>query len=113
MLLIMLKYFNKVPKHFNIYKYKLSPVFTRPPFLFFQHNQQYDTLLPIPPPPPYTQKLKVGIAYWEAPVADTDGKVLPTAELSLLVWLKGSRVFPYFLEVSSTFGNDHMTFLQS
>jgi hypothetical protein len=36
-------------------------MFTRPPFLFFQHNQQYDTLLPIPP---CTHKLKAGIAYW-------------------------------------------------
>jgi hypothetical protein len=35
-------------------------VFTRPPFLFFQHNQQYDTLLPIIP---CTHKLKAGIAY--------------------------------------------------
>jgi hypothetical protein len=32
---------------------------TRPPFLFFQHNQQYDTLLPIIP---CTHKLKAGIA---------------------------------------------------
>jgi hypothetical protein len=37
-------------------------VFTRPPFLFFQHNQQYDTLLPIVP---CTHKLKTGIAYSE------------------------------------------------
>jgi hypothetical protein len=35
-------------------------VFTRPPFLFFQHNQQYDTLLPIVP---CTHKLKAGITY--------------------------------------------------
>jgi hypothetical protein len=35
-------------------------VFTRPPFLFFQHNQQYDTLLPIIP---CTHELKAGIAY--------------------------------------------------
>jgi hypothetical protein len=35
-------------------------VFTRPPFLFFQHNQQYDTLLPIVP---CKHKLKAGIAY--------------------------------------------------
>jgi hypothetical protein len=32
----------------------------QPPFLFFQHNQQYDTLLPIPP---CMHKLKAGIAY--------------------------------------------------
>jgi hypothetical protein len=36
-------------------------VITRPPFLFFQHNQQYDTLLPIIP---CTHKLKAGIAYF-------------------------------------------------
>jgi hypothetical protein len=35
-------------------------VFTWPPFLFFQHNQQCDTLLPITP---CTHKLKAGIAY--------------------------------------------------
>jgi hypothetical protein len=35
-------------------------VFTRPSFLFFQLNQQYYTLLPIPP---CTHKLKAGIAY--------------------------------------------------
>jgi hypothetical protein len=35
-------------------------VFTRPPFLFFQHNQQYDTLLPIIP---CKHKLKAGIVY--------------------------------------------------
>jgi hypothetical protein len=35
-------------------------MFIRPPFLFFQHNQQYDTLLPIIP---RTHKLKAGIAY--------------------------------------------------
>jgi hypothetical protein len=35
-------------------------VFTQPPFLFFQYNQQYDTLLPIIP---CTHKLKAGIAY--------------------------------------------------
>jgi hypothetical protein len=34
-------------------------VFTRPPFLFFQLNRQYDTLLPIIP---CTHKLKAGIA---------------------------------------------------
>jgi hypothetical protein len=33
-------------------------VFKQPPFLFFQHNQQYDTLLPILP---CTHKLKAGI----------------------------------------------------
>ena len=35
-------------------------MFTRPPFLFFQHHQQCDTLLPIVP---CTHKLKAGIAY--------------------------------------------------
>ena len=35
-------------------------VFTRPSFLFFQHNHQCDTLLPIVP---CTHKLKAGIAY--------------------------------------------------
>jgi hypothetical protein len=35
-------------------------VFTWSPFLFFQHNQKYDTLLPIAP---CTHKLKAGIAY--------------------------------------------------
>ena len=35
-------------------------MFTRPPFLFFQHNQQCDTLPPIVPCAP---KLKAGIAY--------------------------------------------------
>jgi hypothetical protein len=39
-------------------------VFTRPPFLFFQHNQQCDTLLPIVP---CTHKLKAGIAYRKCP----------------------------------------------
>jgi hypothetical protein len=35
-------------------------VSTRSPFLFFQQNQQYDTLLPISP---CAHKLKAGIAY--------------------------------------------------
>jgi hypothetical protein len=35
-------------------------VFTWSPFLFFQHNQQYDTLLAITP---CADKLKAGIAY--------------------------------------------------
>ena len=39
----------------------MHSVFTRPPFLFLQHNQQYDTLLPIPP---CTHKLKAGIPYY-------------------------------------------------
>jgi hypothetical protein len=36
-------------------------MFTRPQFLFFQHNQQCDTLLPIVP---CTHKLKAGISYY-------------------------------------------------
>jgi hypothetical protein len=36
-------------------------VFARPQFLFFQHNHQCDTLLPIVP---CTHKLKAGIAYF-------------------------------------------------
>ena len=35
-------------------------MFTRALFLFFQHNQQHDTLLPITT---CTHKLKAGIAY--------------------------------------------------
>ena len=35
-------------------------MFAWPPFLFFQHYQQYDTLLPITP---CTHNLKAGIAY--------------------------------------------------
>jgi hypothetical protein len=38
-------------------------MFTWSPFLFFQHNQQYDTLLSITP---CTHKLKAGIAYWRS-----------------------------------------------
>jgi hypothetical protein len=38
-------------------------VFTWPQFLFFQHNQQYDTLLHVPPPPLHTHKLKAELAY--------------------------------------------------
>jgi hypothetical protein len=36
-------------------------VFTRALFLFFQHSQQHDTLLPITP---CTHKLKAGIVYF-------------------------------------------------
>jgi hypothetical protein len=36
-------------------------VFTRLLFLFFQHNQQYDTLLPITP---CMHELKAGIAFY-------------------------------------------------
>jgi hypothetical protein len=42
-------------------RFRFDSRITRPPFLFFHHNQQYDTLLPILP---CTQKLKPGIAYW-------------------------------------------------
>jgi hypothetical protein len=32
-------------------KFQYLQVAITPPFSFFQHNQQYDTLLPIPSPP--------------------------------------------------------------
>jgi hypothetical protein len=61
----MLKHFNKNcrnNRNISIFtSISYHSVFTRPPFLFFQHNQQYDTLFPITP---CTHKLKAGIAYW-------------------------------------------------
>jgi hypothetical protein len=61
---IMLKNFNKNyrnNRNISIFtSISYQSVFTRPPFLFFQHNQQCDTLLPIVP---CTHKLKAGIAY--------------------------------------------------
>ena len=42
-------------------------MFTRPPFLIFQHNHQCDTLLPIVP---CTHKLKAGIAYCKSHCMD-------------------------------------------
>jgi hypothetical protein len=66
MLLIMLKNFNlncRNNRNISIFtSISYHFVFTRPPFLFVQHIQQYDTLLPITP---CTHKLKVGIAYFE------------------------------------------------
>ena len=60
----MLKNFNKnyqSNRNISIFtSISYHSVFTRPPFLFFQHNQQCDTLLPIVP---CTYKLKAGIAY--------------------------------------------------
>jgi hypothetical protein len=59
----MLKNFNKNfqnNRNISIFtSISYHSVFTRPPFLFFQHNQQCDTLLPIVP---CTHKLKAGIA---------------------------------------------------
>ena len=50
-LLIMLKNFNKNyrnNRNISIFtSISYHSVFTRPPFLFFQHNQQYDMELPI------------------------------------------------------------------
>jgi hypothetical protein len=61
----MLKNFNKNyrnNRNISIFtSVSYHSVFTRPPFLFFQHNQQYDTLLPIIP---CKRKLKAGIAYY-------------------------------------------------
>jgi hypothetical protein len=63
----MLKNFNKNcrnNRNISIFtSISYHSVFTRPPFLFFQHNQQYDTLLSIIP---CTHKLKAGIAYYGA-----------------------------------------------
>ena len=60
----MLKIFNKNyrnNRNISIFtSISYHSVFWRPPFLFFQHNQQCDTLLPIVP---CTHKLKAGIAY--------------------------------------------------
>jgi hypothetical protein len=57
----MLKNFNKNYRNISIFtSISYHSVFKRPPFLFFQHNQQCDTLLSIVP---CTHKLKAGIAY--------------------------------------------------
>ena len=71
----MLKHFNKNRRNnrnisiFTSISY--HSVFSRPPSLFFQHNQQYDTLLPILP---CTHKLKAGIAYCEKSCALSLGR---------------------------------------
>jgi hypothetical protein len=61
----MLKHFNKNyrnNRNISIFtSISYHSVFIWPPFLFFQHNQQCDTLLPIVP---CTHKLKAGIAYY-------------------------------------------------
>jgi hypothetical protein len=70
----MLKNFNKNyrnNRNISIFtSISYHSVLTRPPFLFFQHNQQCDTLLPIVP---CTHKLKAGIAYL---VGQIEGKNL-------------------------------------
>jgi hypothetical protein len=81
----MLKKFNKLPKqpkYFNIYN-SYHSLFTWPPFLFFQHYQQYDTLLPIIP---CTHNLKAGIAYctW-VPWINGAGRILTLNTLFYLV----------------------------
>jgi hypothetical protein len=64
---IMLKIFNKNyrnNRNISIFtSISYHSVFTQPPFLFFQHNQQCDTLLPIVPCTHKPHKLKAGIAY--------------------------------------------------
>jgi hypothetical protein len=66
---IMLKKFNKNCRNnrniaiFTSIRY--HSVFTRPPFLFFQHNQQHDTLFQSSPARINHHKLKAGIAYSE------------------------------------------------
>jgi hypothetical protein len=71
----MLKKVNKNCRNISILTgISRHSVFTRPPFLFFQHFQQYDTLVTVTP---CAHKLKAGIAYWQ------DGVVIPEIALTV------------------------------